>query len=611
MSKKNIRRVFIANRGEIVRRIAETAKKIGVETVCLAEGNPPAYLLGLVDEFIPVKEENVSLYLDAKSLLAFAKDSGCDSVHPGFGFLAENTEFASLVEKSGLVWLGPKSDVIKLMADKSAAREIAEKSYVPCLRGLNHFVYKDKNHTSILDDFCEKASFPLLIKAAFGGGGKGMRVSEDKEALLANLETASREAMSSFGNDTLVIEEYVPESRHVEVQVVGDEFGQIKILGDRDCSVQRRHQKIIEEAPAPFLSDSLRKALHKAAYNLAKGISYTSCGTVEFLVPWSMEKNTSFEDKFYFLEMNTRLQVEHPVTEEIFGLDIVELQFEIASGKKMGKEILDKSSQGHSVEARIYMEDPKRNFLPIPDFVAGFLPYQQNGIRWEIGIDQAEKVTGKFDPMIAKVVGTGRTREEACSLLRLALEKTFLGAESHNLSLLWEIFSDELFLNSSVSTSYLKHNLPRLLESISRREEKSKLYLDDIAEELIQTAHEKMEGSDLNSRFDVRKVTDLSFGLSPFLKPTIEQNPLKNQLVRQSVFVNLNGEKEKVFYYSFLNTLIKKEASVVHLSLVKKPNGEKKYILSYNGFVLQKVSQEKKWKGETSLSHTSTQDILC
>lgn len=608
MPKKSIKKVFIANRGEIARRLAETAKKLSFEVVCVCEGTPPSYLLGLVDEFVYVEEESVALYLDAEAMLSFAKKTNCDAIHPGFGFLAENSEFAALVEKAGLTWVGPSAHVIKLMADKSGAREIAEKMKVPCLSGLNHYKHGSKANEKKLEDFCLKASFPLLIKAAFGGGGKGMRVARDKEELLKNLEVAAREAKSSFGNDTLVIEEYVPESRHVEVQVIADAHGQVKILGDRDCSVQRRHQKIIEEAPAPALSEKLRKGLHEASYNLAKGMEYTSCGTVEFLVPWSMEKNSSVEDSFYFLEMNTRLQVEHPVTEEVFDTDIVELQFQVAEGKPLNKEVMAKQASKHSIEARIYLEDPQKNFLPSPGLVAGFIPFQQKGIRWEVGIDTVDTVTGRFDPMVAKLIATAATRKEAIALIDGALQKTFLPTNASNQGFLSEVFRDEKFLNEAVSTSYLSHYGEALLEKLSKREEKTKVYLEEVCDKLIAQVSGGSDASKENL-FDVGRVTDLSFGGGSLLSLKKKELPLENQLVRKNIFCHVKKPKDFVSYYSFLNTLVKKEGSFLHLTQYEPQNGEKIYFLGYNGFIFKKIIREKRWINGGADDSASSSDI--
>ena len=298
------------------------------------------------------------------------------------------------------------------------------------LKALKDYCYSDPKDQERLKVFAKQADYPLLVKAALGGGGKGMRLVYKEEDLVENIEKAAREAKSSFDDDSLIIEEYIEKSRHVEVQIVGDQSGQVKVFGDRDCSVQRRHQKVLEEAPAPFLPDNIRAELHSCAKGLAEEIGYVSCGTVEFLVSWDSEQGIKSAKKIYFLEMNTRLQVEHPVTEEIFGVDLVGLQFKIAQGYAFDKEYFQK---GHSIEARIYLEDPKRNFLPTPGYVAGFVPYQQKGVRWEIGLDKASEVSSNFDPMVAKVVATASDRQSALALLDKTLEKTFLATDATNI----------------------------------------------------------------------------------------------------------------------------------------------------------------------------------
>ena len=556
MSKNKIKRVFIANRGEIARRIAETAKKLGIETVCVISGNPPSYLLGLVDQFIQVESETVSLFLDGEKLISFALQEKCDAVHPGFGFLAENAEFSKQVEKAGLIWIGPEANVISLMADKSGAKEAAEKMKVPCLTGLNQYLHSNASDKKKLEVFLKANSYPLLIKAAFGGGGKGMRVANNKEELFKNLEVASRESKSSFGNDTLVIEKYVPESRHVEVQVVADKTGQVKILGDRDCSVQRRHQKIIEEAPAPYLSENLRHKLHEASYNLAKGIGYRSCGTVEFLVPWSMEKNASENDDFYFLEMNTRLQVEHPVTEEIFGIDIVELQFKIAEGEPLSKHIMEKTPSGHSVEARIYMENPEKNFLPSPGEVFGFVPFQQKGIRWEVGIDAVDKVSNQFDPMVAKLITTASSREGAFFLLSEALQKSVLAVDASNQSYLYEICTDDFFLARCVSTAFLTHHHERILKSQNKREENEKKKLEDISDEVLKLL--SVEGSAITFEYQTEADlhTTLAFASGGLTLKRSEKKSSCFQLVRKDQFCNLTKNEPVISYYLYQYDMI-------------------------------------------------------
>lgn len=435
--KLGIKKIFIANRGEIARRIALTAKKLGIETVALTDHKvPPAYLADIVTQFIHIKEESTQVYLSPELMVEYAKASGADAVHPGFGFLSENAGFAETVIKAGLTWIGPRPGAIDAMASKATARQHAEKAKVPCLPGLNGLDFSQGEAGAIrqLDEFAQRTGFPLLIKAAFGGGGKGMRIVESKSELLENAKRAAAEAVSSFGNGSLIVEKYLPAPRHVEVQVIADKHGTVCILGDRDCSLQRRHQKILEEAPAPNLPAEVREAMHSAAKNLALAVGYDNAGTVEFLVDESRRDHVSF----YFLEMNTRLQVEHTVTEEVFSVDLVEWQIRVARGEELPMEFNTIKPRGHSIEVRIYAEDPGTKFFPAPGPVRAFVPATGRGIRWEIGLDTVDEITTRFDPMISKLVCTAGDRRQALELVAQTLERTLFAGPRNNIPfLIW------------------------------------------------------------------------------------------------------------------------------------------------------------------------------
>lgn len=467
MSAK-VQRLFIANRGEIARRIATTARRLGIETVALTDRQvPPAYLLGIVTHFVTVAEESPALYLDADRMVQLALSAGCDSVHPGFGFLSENASFARQVIAAGMTWVGPNPDAILAMASKGTARECAEKAGVPCIAGLNGFPVPEREDGdfSRLEAFAEKTGYPLLIKAAFGGGGKGMRLVHAPSELRTAALRARSEAISAFGDGSLICEQYLGAPRHVEVQILADRHGRVAAIGDRDCSLQRRHQKIIEEAPAPGLTAETRKALHQAAIDLARRVAYDSAGTVEFLLDWSEGAQHAHLQKFYFLEMNTRLQVEHPVTEEVFGIDLVEWQIRIARGEPLPEAYENLTPRGHSVEVRIYAEDARQDFFPAPGPIAAFHPADGPGIRWESGIDAIDVVTGRFDPMIAKLVATGANREIALARLKDALERSFLAGPATNIDLLIELCSSE-FATKPVTTHFLKDTLSQRLAKI-------------------------------------------------------------------------------------------------------------------------------------------------
>lgn len=473
-SLKHIKKVFIANRGEIARRIAHTCKKLGVATVAIreqtgvAKSPPPEFLKTLIDEWVIVEEESTNLYLDMDFLIEAAIKHGCDAVHPGFGFLSENAEFAKRVDSSGLIWIGPPSSAITSMASKSEACRVAEQSGVPTVPGIRdvEVPQNESGDFSRLIEFAKSAGFPLLMKAAYGGGGKGMRLVESMDQLTPAALRAASEAKASFGNPSLLCERYIRRARHIEVQVLADKDGCVKILSDRDCSAQRRHQKVFEEAPAPLLDDELRSQMHESARSLAEKVGYVSAGTVEYIAEW--DDTSKKVTQFYFLEMNTRLQVEHPVTEEIMGLDLVEWQLRIANGESI-QHLSETPLPRHSIEARIYSENTENDFFPSPGPVRAFIPYQTQGLRWEIGMDGIDRVSERFDPMVAKLIATAETRSEAIALLKEGLTKTHLVAESSNIPFLVQHLGHEVFANAHTTTHFIKENLEALNTPIRKK----------------------------------------------------------------------------------------------------------------------------------------------
>lgn len=469
-SLTSIKRIFIANRGEIARRIAQTAQKLGIQTVALTDRKvPPAYLADVVTTFIHIAEETTQVYLNPDLMIQYAKASGADAVHPGFGFLSENAGFADAVIKAGLTWIGPRPGAIDAMASKATARSHAEKAKVPCLSGLNglDLSHGEAKALKELEEFAAKTGFPLLIKAAFGGGGKGMRIVHRKGELADNARRAASEALSSFGNGSLIVEKYLPAPRHVEVQVLADKHGRVCIFGDRDCSLQRRHQKILEEAPAPNLPQDLRTAMHLAAESLATAVGYDNAGTVEFLVDESNPERVSF----YFLEMNTRLQVEHTVTEEVFNVDLVEWQIRVARGEELPLDFKNLKPRGHSIEVRIYAEDPGTNFFPAPGPVRAFVPATGRGIRWEIGMDTVDEITTRFDPMIAKLVCTAGDRRQAMELLAQTLERTLFAGPRNNIPFLIWLARHPRIVERPTDTHFIGAHVEEALaaESASRK----------------------------------------------------------------------------------------------------------------------------------------------
>ena len=398
-------KLLIANRGEIACRIIKSAHDMGISCVAVyvdADANSP--FVKQADEAIRLTDS----YLNSKEIIAAAKATGAQAIHPGYGFLSENAKFSRDVLKEGLIWVGPNSKVITSMGDKLKAKVLAEKAGVPTLP----MTTDPKKAGSI--------GFPVLIKAAAGGGGKGMRIVESKKDLKESILGAQREALSGFGDDRVFIERYVASSRHIEIQILGDSHGNVVHLGERECSIQRRHQKIIEESPSPRVTPEMRAAMGEAAVNLAKKLKYESAGTVEFLV----------DDKtgeFWFLEVNTRLQVEHPVTEEVTGKDLVYEQLRIARGEELGYAQDDIEWSGSSIEARLYAEDPSNDFLPATGKLIAYEPNSNIEARWDTGVEQGSVIGTDFDPMIAKVITSGKTRTDAANKLALALESLHIG----------------------------------------------------------------------------------------------------------------------------------------------------------------------------------------
>ncbi|MBW2401206.1 MAG: ATP-grasp domain-containing protein, partial [Deltaproteobacteria bacterium] len=391
--------LLIANRGEIARRIIRSAHDMGIRCVAVyvdADADAP---------FVKDADEAVRLdtsYLDAAAILAAASASGAGAVHPGYGFLSENADFAAQVTAAGMAWVGPSPEAIEQMGDKIAAKALAEKAQVPTLRGSEDLGAADQ------------VGYPLLVKAAAGGGGKGMRIVESAEALEESLAAAKREAKSGFGDDRVFLERYVARARHIEIQILGDAHGNIVHLGERECSIQRRHQKILEESPSPRVDANLREAMGEAALRLASELGYESAGTVEFLLD-------DDSGEFFFLEVNTRLQVEHPVTEMVTGIDLVREQLRIAAGEPLGYEQIDISFSGAAIEARLYAEDPANDFLPATGTLAAFAPSPTPEVRWDSGVTAGSVIGTDFDPMLAKVIAHAPTRREAAGRLALAL----------------------------------------------------------------------------------------------------------------------------------------------------------------------------------------------
>lgn len=445
------KKILIANRGEIACRIIKTAKKMGIATVAVySDADADAMHVDMADEAIhigpPAAAES---YLLADKIIKAAKDTGAEGIHPGFGFLSENSKFVAAVEKAGITFIGPGTKAIEAMGDKITSKKLAQDSGVTTVPGHMELIEDAKEAVKI----STKIGYPVMIKASAGGGGKGMRVAYDDAEAEESFQSARNEAISSFGDDRIFIEKFIEEPRHIEIQVLGDKHGNVIHLGERECSIQRRHQKVIEEAPSPFLDEKTREAMGAEAVSLAKAVDYSSAGTVEFIV--DKDKN------FYFLEMNTRLQVEHPVTEKITGLDLVEQMFLSASGEKLSLKQKDVTLTGWAMEARVYAEDPYRNFLPSIGRLTRYVaPETSENVRVDTGVFEGAEISMYYDPMIAKLVTYADTREDSIKLMRSALDEYYIRGISHNIPFLSAVMATPRFQEGRITTNFIAEEYP-------------------------------------------------------------------------------------------------------------------------------------------------------
>ena len=458
-----LKSVLIANRGEIARRVIRTAKRLGVRTIAVySDADAKALHVREADEAVhigasPAKES----YLRGEKIIAAAKQTGAEAIHPGYGFLSENADFAQAVIDAGLIWIGPKPDSIRAMGLKDAAKKLMAEAGVPTTPG---YLGEDQSEERLQKE-ADAIGYPVLIKAVAGGGGKGMRKVEKKVEFKAALQSAKREAASSFGDDRVLLEMYVQRPRHIEVQVFGDTHGNVVHLFERDCSLQRRHQKVIEEAPAPGMSDEARKAVTDAAVLAAKAVNYVGAGTIEFIADAS---DGLKPDRIWFMEMNTRLQVEHPVTEEITGQDLVEWQLRVASGEKLPLKQEELKINGWAMEARLYAEDPSVGFLPSIGKLAWFYqqdngePAEANVTRVDSAVTYGDEITPYYDPMIAKIIAHAQSRDDAIALLRSSCTEFEIAPVKTNLAFLVRCLSHDAFIEGGVDTGFIGANLDAL-----------------------------------------------------------------------------------------------------------------------------------------------------
>jgi 3-methylcrotonyl-CoA carboxylase alpha subunit len=449
--------VLIANRGEIACRIARTAKRLGMRTVAVySQADAGALHVRMCDEAFPIGPAPArDSYLVIGNLIEVARRSGAQCIHPGYGFLAEKAEFAEACRAAGIQFVGPPAAAIRAMGLKDRAKALMEQAGVPVVPGY----HGERQQPKFLKEKAYEIGYPVLIKAVAGGGGKGMRLVDKHAEFDLALESAVREAQSAFDDGRVMIEKYIQTPRHVEFQVFVDSNGHGIHLYERDCSLQRRHQKVLEEAPAPGMSRQLREAMGRAAINAALAVGYVGAGTVEFIADSSRGLR---KDAFWFMEMNTRLQVEHPVTEAITGLDLVEWQFRVAAGEKLPWSQTDVPLRGHAVEARLYAEDPERGFLPSTGRLVAFDPPSGEGIRIDSGVETGSEVTPFYDPLLAKVVARAPTREEALDRLLEALTGMVVAGPRTNLAFLAALASSEAFRAGHFDTGFIDRNLSSL-----------------------------------------------------------------------------------------------------------------------------------------------------
>ena len=504
-----IKKLLIANRGEIASRIIKSAHQMGISTVAIytdPDTNSP-YVREAKEAF---KLE--SSYLDAKKIIEIATTANVDAIHPGYGFLSENSNFANLVSKSNIKWVGPSANAIKKMGDKLTAKKLSEKASVPTLPMTN-----DPKEA-------KKIGYPLLIKAAAGGGGKGMRIVESQKDLKESIASAQREAEGGFGDKRVFIERYIAKSRHIEIQILGDSYGNIVHLGERECSIQRRHQKVVEESPSPVVDEELRNKMGAAAIKIASLLKYESAGTVEFL----FDETTK---EFWFLEVNTRLQVEHPVTEEVTGIDLVKEQLKIANGEPLNFSQDDIEWFGSSIEVRLYSEDPGNNFLPVTGKLIAFEPTEDPLVRWDTGVETGSEITPNFDPMLAKIISYGETRIEAANKLALALENSHFGGLKTNRDYLISILRSDEFLKGDTTTDFLER--AKIKDEINLNEEE--IYFLAIAASMW------IQGK---NRYESEVLSNLSSGWNNARLPMQE---IKLQFNDKPLTVKYKNNREEIF----------------------------------------------------------------
>jgi len=443
------KKILIANRGEIAVRIIRACRELGISPVTVySEADRRALHVRMADEAVRIGPSNLGeSYLKIENVLQAAIQIGADAIHPGYGFLSENAEFAKAVQKAGLIFIGPPPEAIRLMGDKGKARQRMQSAGVPVIPG-----YQGENDLNVFHSEAGKIGYPILVKAATGGGGKGMRVVRQESELDESVAAAQREALHAFGDSRLILEQYIPNARHIEFQILADHHGNILHFYERECSIQRRHQKIIEETPATILDDDLRSQMGAAAISAAASVGYQNAGTVEFIFnPRSRS--------FYFLEMNTRLQVEHPITEFVTGIDLAQWQIRIASGERLPFSQAQIIQRGHAIECRLYAEDPSNGFLPFSGRLLRFIEPKGPGVRVDSGVASGDEITVHYDPLIAKLIAYAADRPSAIRKMKSALEGTVLLGLTTNALFLQDVLSHPEFQSGDIYTTWVEERL--------------------------------------------------------------------------------------------------------------------------------------------------------
>ena len=441
-----IRKILIANRGEIAVRIIRACREMGIATVAVySEADRNALHVKLADQAVCIgPAPSQKSYLNVKAILEACCLTGADSIHPGYGFLSENVSFAKMCSEMGINYIGPSYELIELMGNKSKAKETMKKAGVPVVEGSEGNVESLQG----AKDIANKIGYPVIMKAVSGGGGKGIRIANSEEELIRYYDVIRAEAKSAFNDDSIYIEKYIKNPRHIEIQVIADKHGNVAHLGDRDCTVQRKNQKMLEESPSDYIDEKLRQKMEKVSVKAIEKIGYTNAGTIEYLV--------DKEGNFYFMEMNTRLQVEHPVTELVTGVDLVKEQINIASGKKLSKEVMNLHIKGHSIECRINAENPDKNFMPCPGKITGLHIPGGNGIRVDSAIYQDYIIPPNYDSMIAKLIVHGKDREECINKMKSALGEFVIEGVTTNIDFLYKILENPEFIKNDYDTSFIK-----------------------------------------------------------------------------------------------------------------------------------------------------------